>query len=160
MYTKHQTIIIEPEYKWKVYKLNVNVNPMVYRINKSTGELITKPNKRLNKYLKTIDLNKSIIKTDKFEIKQQVFDYDYIPKIFSSKKQPTEVTILRLDGSPAFKKIYKGKRMITVTIKQRSRTTYRTIITKQYPSVISDRRYIVKKNIEALKKHQEEQKTE
>ncbi len=158
MYTKHQTIVIQPEYTKKVYKLNKVINPIIYRKNKSTGELITKPNKRLNKYLKTLDLVKSKVKTEKFQINQLVFDYDYIPKIFSSKKQPTEIPLLHPNGDPIVEKIYKGKRVITVTIEQPSRTRYKTIVTRNYPSVISNRRHIVKKNIELFKKEQENQK--
>jgi hypothetical protein len=56
------------------------------------------------------------------------------------------------------KKIYKGKRDITVTIFQPSRTIYKTIVTRQYPNLIAKRRSIIKKNIEFLKKQQTEEK--
>jgi hypothetical protein len=93
-------------------------------------------------------------KKSKYQVRQIVFDYEYVPKTFSSRKHPEIVPILRLDGKQAMTKIYKGKRDILVTITEFPRNTYRTIITKQYPNSVSKKRAIVKKNIEFLKQVQ------
>lgn len=95
----------------------------------------------------------------KYQIRTIVFDYEYVPMTFSSKKQPEIQTFLWEDGSPKMKKIYKGKREVAATIIEHPRTTYKTIITRQYPPVITRKRSIVKKNIEFLKKQQQEEQS-
>jgi hypothetical protein len=134
MFAHHQTIVILPEYDKTVY----HVNKWKHCKNKS----------------KVIEKAKSKLKTEKYDLRQIVFDYEYVPKTFSSRKHPEIVPILRLDGEQAMKKIYVGKRNIHVTITEFSRNIYKTIITKQYPNSMSKKRAIVKKNIEFLKQAQ------
>ena len=172
----YQTMIIQPTYEKTVYKKDKHNKEFVYRKKKTVYhdsvwdknsvtkdgilnyitrtehiEMVKKPNKRFNRSTKKIDMAKSILATDKYQINILVPDYEYVPMTFSSKKQPEIQTFLWPCGKPKMKKIYKGKHTKTVTIKEFSRITYKTIITKQYPQLKSLRRGIVKKNIEFIK---------
>lgn len=57
-----------------------------------------------------------------------------------------------------YKKIFVENTYNDVTFVRDMRTTYKTIITKQYPSILSKRRHIIKKNMELLRQQEEKQK--
>lgn len=158
---KHKVEIISPkEVRWIEQEGSKKKLKIVKKAEfKESIEVVTKPNPRFKKAVKKLDLTKSKIATNKYQIRTIEFDYEYVPMTFSSKKQPEIQTFLWEDGSPKMKKIYKGKREATVTIIEHPRTTYKTIITRQYPPVITRKRSIVKKNIEFLKKQQQEEQS-
>lgn len=80
--------------------------------------------------------------------------YVYIKETYHRGKNDY---IFDKDGNPILKKIFVENIKVNVTFYRNPRIVYKTIITKQYPSNLCERRRIVKKNIELLRKQQKEE---
>jgi hypothetical protein len=166
---KHQLIVVMPKLKKVIYKKdNVKYNKETITRKLKTkdkdgniiGTVITKPNKRFNKLFKekVVDYNKSEPTIEEFIMPVYIPEYEYIPMVFKSNKHPEPIIILGKDGEPLMVKIFKKLSKESVTIKTPSRITYKTIVTKQYPSELGKKRGIIKKNIAMLQKQEEERK--
>jgi len=103
-----------------------------------------------NKYSKLCE--EGDIKLETITSKQVIPKYVNVP-IYG--KSPHNKNILF-----KYKKLFVENVEEDVTFSRPIRTMYKTIITKQYPRDLCERRRIIKKNMELLRQHEEKQKQE
>lgn len=138
--------------------------PLFFKVKNRKVVLATKPKRKHNlipKYDRHAKLQTIVIEPKLENIKHYIgYIEGEVPqeKVIVKMQEPRYVYLKNSDGK-IYKKIFVEMIDKNVTIIRDVRTIYKTIITKQYPSDLCERRRIVKKNMALLRRLEEEQKS-